>query len=136
MPAAPHKPAPRKRKRTKTSPFGAPGRVNHDASSFYASRLYDGMRQEVSENLDVSRNEVSANIQILDHIFCKSCEQMSVLPDGSVHLMVTSPPSTAWGSWQSAANPTLRDVHEYILVCSKGTFSRKRPPDPALHLCR
>ncbi|MEW5840203.1 site-specific DNA-methyltransferase [Nitrososphaera sp.] len=33
--------------------------------------------------------------------------------------------STAWGSWQSAANPTLRDTHEYILVFSKGTFSRK-----------
>jgi modification methylase len=32
--------------------------------------------------------------------------------------------STAWGSWQSASNPTLRDVHEYILVFSKGTFSR------------
>ena len=34
--------------------------------------------------------------------------------------------STAWGSWQSAANPTLRDVHEYILVFSKGDFSRQR----------
>ncbi len=33
--------------------------------------------------------------------------------------------STAWGSWQSASNPTLRDVHEYILVFSKGSFSRK-----------
>ncbi len=32
--------------------------------------------------------------------------------------------STAWGSWQSAKNPTLRDVHEYILVFSKGSFSR------------
>ena len=35
-------------------------------------------------------------------------------------------PSTAWGSWQSAANPVLRDVHEYILVFSKDSFSRKR----------
>ncbi len=35
--------------------------------------------------------------------------------------------STAWGSWQSAANPTLRDVHEYILVFSKGSFRRGRP---------
>jgi DNA modification methylase len=35
-------------------------------------------------------------------------------------------PSTAWGSWQSATNPTLRDVHEYILVFSKGSFSRKK----------
>jgi len=34
--------------------------------------------------------------------------------------------STAWGSWRSAANPVLRDVHEYILVFSKGSFSRKR----------
>ena len=34
--------------------------------------------------------------------------------------------STAWGSWLSAANPVLRDVHEYILVFSKGSFSRKR----------
>jgi hypothetical protein len=33
-------------------------------------------------------------------------------------------PSTAWGSWLSAKNPTLRDIHEYILVFSKGMFSR------------
>ena len=36
-------------------------------------------------------------------------------------------PSTAWGSWQSAANPTLRDVHEYILIFFKEMFSRKNP---------
>ena len=35
--------------------------------------------------------------------------------------------STAWGSWLSAGNPTLRDVHEYILVFSKGTFRRQNP---------
>ncbi len=33
--------------------------------------------------------------------------------------------STAWGSWRSAKNPTLRDVHEYILIFSKGNFSRR-----------
>ena len=32
--------------------------------------------------------------------------------------------STAWGSWMSASNPTLRDVHEYILVFSKGSMGR------------
>ncbi|MDG6255993.1 MAG: site-specific DNA-methyltransferase [Methanomicrobiaceae archaeon] len=37
--------------------------------------------------------------------------------------------STAWGSWMSAANPTLRDVHEYILVFSKGQFGRKKMPE-------
>ncbi len=36
--------------------------------------------------------------------------------------------SMAWGSWQSAANPVLRDIHEYILVFSKGTFARKKTP--------
>ena len=34
--------------------------------------------------------------------------------------------STAWGSWQSASNPTLRDVHEYILIFSKDSFQRPR----------
>ncbi len=34
--------------------------------------------------------------------------------------------STAWGSWQSASNPILRDTHEYILVFSKGTFKREK----------
>ncbi len=36
-----------------------------------------------------------------------------------------SSPSTAWGSWLSARNPTLRDIHEYILIFSKGRFSRE-----------
>ncbi len=36
----------------------------------------------------------------------------------------SSSPSTAWGTWLSAKNPTLRDIHEYILVFSKGSFSR------------
>jgi site-specific DNA-methyltransferase (adenine-specific) len=34
--------------------------------------------------------------------------------------------SFAWGSWKSASNPTLRDVHEYILIFSKDSYSRKK----------
>tara|TARA_B100002003_G_C14120705_1_gene539007 strand:- start:726 stop:1631 length:906 start_codon:yes stop_codon:yes gene_type:complete len=34
--------------------------------------------------------------------------------------------STAWGSWKSASNPVLRDVHEYILIYSKGKLGRKK----------
>ncbi|MDK1017274.1 MAG: site-specific DNA-methyltransferase [Actinomycetota bacterium] len=34
--------------------------------------------------------------------------------------------SCAWGSWRSAKNPTLRDVHEYIVVASKGSYARVR----------
>lgn len=33
--------------------------------------------------------------------------------------------STAWGSWKSASNPSLRDVHEYILIFSKGPYGRE-----------
>lgn len=36
-------------------------------------------------------------------------------------------PSTAWGSWCSPKNPTLRDVHEYILVFSKDRWDRPNP---------
>jgi DNA modification methylase len=34
--------------------------------------------------------------------------------------------SCAWGSWLSAKNPTLRDIHEYVIVASKGSYSRVR----------
>jgi len=33
--------------------------------------------------------------------------------------------STAWGTFASPINPVLRDVHEYIIIASKGEFSRK-----------
>jgi len=191
----------KERRGTQTSTFGSPGRINHDSTAFYTSRLYEGLPAEkITEYI-----ETPIPPQFLDTIFCKTSENMEELPDNSVHLMVTSPPynvgkdydgnltlqeyrqflkrvwrevyrtlvpggracinianlgrkpyiplhafvvedmlelgflmrgeiiwnkasssspSTAWGSWLSAANPTLRDVHEYILVFSKGMFSR------------
>ena len=36
-------------------------------------------------------------------------------------------PSTAWGTYLKAGNPVLRDVHEYILVFCKQSFSRLNP---------
>jgi DNA modification methylase len=191
----------KKRTGTKTSAFGSPGRVNHDSTPFYASKLYEGLPKE--EIVEYVENPVPP--ESLDKIFCKSSEKMEEIPDNSIHLMVTSPPynvgkeydenltlneyreflrkvwsevkrvlvpggracinianlgrkpyiplhvfivedmldlgflmrgeiiwnkgasgspSTAWGSWLSAKNPVLRDVHEYILVFSKGMFSR------------
>jgi len=187
---------------TRTSAFGSPGRINHDSTPFYTSRLYEGLpKEEIAKYI-----ENSIPSEFLDKIFCKSSEKMEELPDNSVHLMVTSPPynvgkeydenltlneyreflrrvwsevkrvlvrggrvcinianlgrkpyiplhtfivkdmldlgflmrgeiiwnkassgspSTAWGSWLSAKNPTLRDIHEYILVFSKGMFARE-----------
>jgi DNA modification methylase len=193
-----------KRKSTKTSAFGSPGRSGHDSSAFYAGKIYDN--QLHGEEVAYVENVIQA--ESLDQIFFHSSEAMSELPDCSVHLIVTSPPynvgkeydedlsledylaflqrvwketervlvpggrmcinvanlgrkpyiplhafiaeqaiklgflmrgeiiwnkaasaspSTAWGSWKSAGNPTLRDVHEYILVFCKGSFKRQNP---------
>jgi DNA modification methylase len=192
----------KKRKSTKTSSFGTPGRYGHDASSFYSSKLYS----QFSKGEEIAYTENQIDSQFINKIIPNSSENMAELPDNSIHLMVTSPPynvgkdydqditleeylaflgrvwkevfrvlvpggracinianlgrkpyiplhayiiqsmveigflmrgeiiwnkassasgSTAWGSWCSPANPTLRDVHEYILIFSKAGFSRK-----------
>ena len=192
-----------KKQGTATSSFGTPGRVGHDSSIFYKSRLYEGINK--GNSVKFTENGIPENFQ--NQIFCKSSELMSELPDNCIHLMITSPPynaskdyddilsldehlgllkrvwqethrvmvtggrvcinianlgrkpyiplhsyiiedmqnigflmrgeiiwnkassassSTAWGSWMSAANPVLRDIHEYILIFSKDSFSRKR----------
>jgi len=71
---------------TSTASFGSPGREGHDASAFYEARLYADQPQAeagaYNENL----------IPSLDVIFHRSSEEMTELPDNSVHLMVTSPP--------------------------------------------
>jgi DNA modification methylase len=193
-----------KSRKTTTSPFGSPGRRNHDASAFYNGRLYHNQPGEK----ETTQLENPVPSEYLDRIFCCSAEKMAGLPDNCVHLLVTSPPynvgkeydadltieeyitflehvwiecyrvlvaggracinianlgrkpylplhswvtesmlkvgylmrgeviwnkaasassSTAWGSWKSATNPTLRDVHEYILVFSKGSYKRANP---------
>jgi site-specific DNA-methyltransferase (adenine-specific) len=192
------------KKKTRTSAFGTPGRISHDSSSFYASKLYSQVPQEGP--CEYIENPVPP--EYLNMILAKSSEDMAEIPDHSIHLMVTSPPynvgkeydrditleeyltflrrvwqevhrvlvpggrvcinianlgrkpyiplhsyilrdmteigflmrgeviwhkgasaspSTAWGSWRSPANPTLRDVHEYILIFSKAGFSRQNP---------
>ncbi len=191
-----------KRKKTETSSFGTSGRISHDSSRFYDSRMHE----QPARLFTHLKGEDQVPPEHLNRIFCKSSEKMTELPDCSVHLMITSPPynvskeydenltldeyrdllrgvfretmrvlvdggracvnvanvgrkpyipfhafiardiielgyamrgeiiwnkgssagpSTAWGSWKSATNPALRDVHEYILVFSKGDFARK-----------
>lgn len=194
----------RRKRATETSAFGSPGRIAHDSSRFYKSKLYAG--QARSKKVPYVENPVPESI--LNTVLQKRSEDMSDLPDCSVHLMVTSPPynvgkeydenltleeyldflkrvwketlrvlvpggracinvanlgrkpyiplhiyitrdmldlgflmrgeiiwnkgasaspSTAWGTWKSASNPVLRDVHEYILVFCKDTFTRGNP---------
>jgi modification methylase len=40
--------------------------------------------------------------------------------------------SCAWGSFKSASNPTLRDVHEYLLVFCKGEYKLPRSKEEKL----
>lgn len=193
----------KKTKGTQTSSFGTNGRVNHDSSKFYNSRLY----KELEYNRPVSKEENILPKELENTIIHSSSENMKEIPDNSIHCMITSPPynvskeydrdlslseylmlltkvfeetyrvlvnggrscinianlgrkpyiplsdyisqimidigfamrgeiiwnkaasaspSTAWGSWQSAANPILRDIHEYILIFSKGDYKRDK----------
>ncbi len=188
---------------TTTSAFGTNGRINHDSSKFYNSKLYSTIQSK--DVTDISENKLPKDV--LNTFILGSAENMKVLPNNSIHLMITSPPynvtkeydddlslneylkllenafketyrvlinggracinvanlgrkpyiplsdyiskmmhdigfnmrgeiiwnkaassspSTAWGSWQSATNPILRDIHEYILVFSKGVYKREK----------
>jgi site-specific DNA-methyltransferase (adenine-specific) len=40
--------------------------------------------------------------------------------------------SCAWGSWRSPSNPSLRDVHEYIMIYSKGDYKHEGKGDATL----
>lgn len=54
--------------------------------------------------------------------------EIGFLPRGEIiwNKAASAGVSCAWGSWKSASNPTLRDVHEYILVFSKGEYKLPR----------
>ncbi len=54
--------------------------------------------------------------------------EIGFLPRGEIiwNKAASAGVSCAWGSWKSASNPTLRDVHEYILVFSKGGYKLPR----------
>ena len=75
--------------RTATSPFGVSRREGHDASSYYGSRLYEGL---------TSHREVGVAQPMPDHlrnrILCGDSRALP-LPDNCVHLVVTSPPYNA-----------------------------------------
>jgi site-specific DNA-methyltransferase (adenine-specific) len=55
-------------------------------------------------------------------------EDIKFLPRGEVIWLKGrgASGSCAWGSWRSASNPTLRDLHEYCLCFSKEHWSRAR----------
>ena len=64
----------------------------------------------------------------LNGLIAKEMSELGFLMRGEIiwDKASSASTSTAWGSWQSATNPTLRDTHEYILVFSKGSFRRDK----------
>ena len=77
-----------KQEGTKTRSFGIGSRVNHDARAFYRRKIYRVQaKSATTQNAD---NEIPTDS--LNQVYCSSSESMHELPDGSVHLMVTSPP--------------------------------------------
>jgi len=69
-------------------------------------------------------------VSLLDSYIIEDMVDLGFLMRGEIiwNKASSGSPSTAWGSWLSAKNPTiLRDIHEYILVFSKKMFSRGSP---------
>ncbi len=104
------KPGRRARAQTNTSAFGTPGRVSHDASRFYGSRLYNGL--EAGVPVEYQENPLPAGVA--DSLICRSSESMTELPDCSIHLMVTSPPYNARKEYDLDL-----DLGEYLELLNK-----------------
>jgi hypothetical protein len=66
-----------RRRTTRTSSFGSPGRVSHDSSSFYQGRLYRGQRPAPPGELQ----EQPLPPDQLDRLYGKTSEDMQELPD-------------------------------------------------------
>ena len=76
---------------TKTSAFGTNGRINHDSTAFYDSKLY----KELSVVKEVPKTENIYPRHLLNKLIIASSENMMDIPDNSLHLMITSPPYNA-----------------------------------------
>ncbi|MDP1761707.1 MAG: site-specific DNA-methyltransferase, partial [Deltaproteobacteria bacterium] len=68
------------KKKTRTSAFGTPGRISHDASPFYASKLYS----QVPPAAACEYIEKEVPPEFLNTVVAKSSESMAEIPDHSV----------------------------------------------------
>lgn len=98
---------------TKTSSFGSPGRISHDSSKFYKSRLYEGLPTE--KEVEFVENKIPE--ENINKIFNKSSEMMEELPDNSVHLMVTSPPYNVGKDYDE--NLSLQEYRDFLSIVWK-----------------
>ena len=102
---------------TSTSSFGTSGRINHDSSQFYNSRLYEGLISD--ERIKHIENKIPS--EVLNKHFCHSSEDMNELPDNSLHLMITSPPYNVTKEYDDNLN-----LEEYLILLKKVWRKGKR----------
>lgn len=104
----------KQRKGTTTSSFGVSKRESHDSSRFYARKLYD---TKTSESSGYKERKIPDHL--LDMVHQLDSRDMSLLPDESVHLMVTSPPYNVGKEYDEDLDlddyrSLLRTVHEQV----------------------
>lgn len=75
-------------RKTETSSFGSVLRESHSSKKFYSAKLFE--EYKIPEKVEFKENKIEKGN--LNRIYCKSSENMSEIPDESVHLMITSPP--------------------------------------------
>ena len=85
---------PKKRRSTSTSEFGVGKREGHDSTDFYARFA----APQVSDEDQVSDDE---SLRAIDQIFVGSAAKMAQVADGSVALVVTSPPYFAGKAYET-----------------------------------
>ena len=78
----------KKKNGTESSDFGTSGRINHDSSKFYNSKLYSTLDNKV----EIDKTENTLPNEYLNKFILGSAENMKELPNNSIHLMITSPP--------------------------------------------
>lgn len=75
-------------RKTQTTSFGSIVRESHSSKKFYSSKLFSDF--EIPRNVEFKENKIKEDD--LNKLYCKSSEDMSEIPDDSIHLMITSPP--------------------------------------------
>lgn len=75
-------------RKTETSKFGSVLRESHSSKKFYSSKLFEEFR--IPKKIEYKQAEIPESD--LNRLYCKSSEDMSEIPNDSIHLMITSPP--------------------------------------------
>lgn len=78
---------------TRTSDFGVSKRESHDASKFYESKLYEGISIDEDQHVVDKSNEIKGDL--INQILQFNLENLSKIPDSSIHLMIYAIPSIA-----------------------------------------